>query len=159
METPNTVEGQLNGEGLRFALIASRFNSLVVDHMVSGAVDVLRRHGTEESDCTVIKVPGSFEIPVVAQRAARSGRYDAVVALGAVVRGATPHFDHVAAEATKGLAQVQMQADIAVGYGILTTDTLEQAIERAGTKAGNKGADAAMAALETARVLAALEAR
>ena len=152
-----TIEGQLSASGLRFGLVASRFNSLVVDHMVGGAEDILVRHGAASDDMTLLRVPGSFEIPLAAKRLAMSGRFDAVIALGAVIRGSTPHFDYIAAEVTKGLAQVQMGADIPVGYGVITTDTVEQAIERAGTKAGNKGADAAMAALETARVLEQLE--
>jgi len=152
-----TIEGRLDAAGLRFGLVASRFNSLVVDHMVGGAEDILVRHGAASEDMTLLRVPGSFEIPLAAKRLAASGRYDAVIALGAVIRGSTPHFDYIAAEVTKGLAQVQMEAGLPVGYGIITTDTLEQAIERAGTKAGNKGADAAMAALEMVRVLGQLE--
>ncbi|NIP82711.1 MAG: 6,7-dimethyl-8-ribityllumazine synthase [Gemmatimonadetes bacterium] len=152
-----TIEGRLDATGLRFGLVASRFNSLVVDHMVGGAEDVLVRHGARPEDLTLVKVPGSFELPLAAKRMAAAGGFDAVIALGAVIRGATPHFDHIAAEVTKGLAQVQMEAALPVGYGVLTTDTLEQAIERAGTKAGNKGADAALAALEMVRVLQQLE--
>lgn len=152
-----TIEGQLDATGLRFGLVASRFNSLVVDHMVGGAEDTLVRHGAASDDLTLMRVPGSFETPLAAQRLAHSGRFDAIIALGAVIRGATPHFDYVAAEVTKGLAQVQMGADIPVGYGVITADTVEQAIERAGTKAGNKGADAAMAALEMVRTLQQLE--
>jgi len=152
-----TIEGQLTASGLRFGLVASRFNSLVVDHMVGGAEDILVRHGAASDDMTLLRVPGSFEIPLAAKRLAESRRFDAVIALGAVIRGSTPHFDYIAGEVTKGLAQVQMAADIPVGYGVITTDTVEQAIERAGTKAGNKGADAAMAALETAQALKQLE--
>jgi 6,7-dimethyl-8-ribityllumazine synthase len=152
-----TIEGQLSASGLRFGLVASRFNSLVVDHMVGGAEDILVRHGAASDDLTLLRVPGSFEIPLAAQRLAASGRFDAVIALGAVIRGSTPHFDYIAAEVTKGLAQVQMGADIPVGYGVITTDTVEQAIERAGTKAGNKGADAAMAAMEMVQALKQLE--
>ena len=152
-----TIEGQLSASGLRFGLVASRFNSLVVDHMVGGAEDILVRHGGDSDDLTLLRVPGSFEIPLAAQRLAASGRFDAVIALGAVIRGSTPHFDYIAAEVTKGLAQVQMAADIPVGYGVITTDTVEQAIERAGTKAGNKGADAAMAAMEMVQALKQLE--
>jgi len=152
-----TIEGQLSATGLRFGLVASRFNSLVVDHMVGGAEDILVRHGAASDDMTLLRVPGSFEIPLAAKRLATSGRFDAVIALGAVIRGSTPHFDYIAGEVTKGLAQVQMDADIPVGYGVITTDTVEQAIERAGTKAGNKGADAAMAALEMVQALKQLE--
>jgi 6,7-dimethyl-8-ribityllumazine synthase len=152
-----TIEGQLNATGLRFGLVASRFNSLVVDHMVGGAEDILVRHGAASDDMTLLRVPGSFEIPLAAKRLAASARFDAVIALGAVIRGSTPHFDYIAGEVTKGLAQVQMDADIPVGYGVITTDTVEQAIERAGTKAGNKGSDAAMAALEMVQALKQLE--
>ncbi|HKJ71520.1 MAG TPA: 6,7-dimethyl-8-ribityllumazine synthase [Gammaproteobacteria bacterium] len=152
-----TIEGRLEAGGLRFGLVASRFNSLVVDHMVGGAEDILVRHGAASDDMTLLRVPGSFEIPLAARRLAASGRFDAVIALGAVIRGATPHFDYIAAEVTKGLAQVQMEAGIPVGYGVITTDTVEQAIERAGTKAGNKGADAAMAAMEMVQALKQLE--
>ncbi|HKL76757.1 MAG TPA: 6,7-dimethyl-8-ribityllumazine synthase [Gammaproteobacteria bacterium] len=152
-----TIEGQLRADGLRFGLVAGRFNSLVVEHMVGGAEDALVRHGADRDDLTLVRVPGSFEIPLAAKRMAASGQYDAIIALGAVIRGSTPHFDYVAAEVTKGLAQVQMDAEMPMGYGVLTTDTVEQAIERAGTKAGNKGADAAMAALEMANVLTRLE--
>ena len=152
-----TIEGQLRADGLRFGLVAGRFNSLVVEHMVGGAEDALVRHGAESDHLTLVRVPGSFEIPLAAKRLAASGRYDGIIALGAVIRGSTPHFDYVAAEVTKGLAQVQMDAEMPMGYGVLTTDTVEQAIERAGTKAGNKGADAAMAALEMANVLTRLE--
>jgi len=152
-----TIEGQLRADGLRFGLVAGRFNSLVVEHMVGGAEDALVRHGANSDDLTLVRVPGSFEIPLAAKRLAASGRYDGIIALGAVIRGSTPHFDYVAAEVTKGLAQVQMDAEVPMGYGVLTTDTVEQAIERAGTKAGNKGADAAMAALEMANVLTRLE--
>jgi 6,7-dimethyl-8-ribityllumazine synthase len=152
-----TIEGQLRADGLRFGLVAGRFNSLVVEHMVGGAEDALVRHGADGDDLTLVRVPGSFEIPLAAKRMAASGHYDAIIALGAVIRGSTPHFDYVAAEVTTGLAQVQLDAEMPMGYGVLTTDTVEQAIERAGTKAGNKGADAAMAALEMANVLTRLE--
>ena len=151
------IEGQLDATGLRFGLVASRFNSLVVDHMIGGAEDILRRHGARDDDLTLVRVPGSFETPLAVKRLAGRADLDAVIALGAVIRGGTPHFDYVAAEVSKGLAQVQMEADKPVGYGIITADTVEQAIERAGTKAGNKGADAAMAALETVNVLKVLD--
>ena len=152
-----TIEGQLDAKGLRFGLVASRFNSLVVDHMVGGAEDILVRHGVRPEDLTLVKVPGSFELPLATKRLAAGQGFDAVIALGAVIRGATPHFDHIAGEVTKGLAQVQMESGLPIGYGVITTDTVEQAIERAGTKAGNKGADAAMAALEMVNVLRQLE--
>ena len=151
-----TVEGGFDGKGKRFAITASRFNAFVVDHLVEGAADVLRRHGVAEGDITVYKCPGAWELPVLTRRVAEKGEVDAVVAVGAVIRGGTPHFDYVAAEVTKGLAQVGMQAAIPVTFGVLTTDTIEQAIERSGTKAGNKGAEAAMAALEMVNLLAAL---
>jgi 6,7-dimethyl-8-ribityllumazine synthase len=133
----------------RFALVASRFNHFVVEHLVAGAQDALRRHGVREEHVSIVHTPGSWELPWVARRLARSGQFDAVVALGAVIRGGTPHFEYVAGEAAKGLAQAMMDSDVPVLFGVITTDTIEQAIERAGTKAGNKGWDAAMAALET----------
>ena len=148
-----TIEGKYDAKGLRFALVASRFNDFIVDKLIAGAIDYLIRHGAVEDDLTVIRVPGAFEMPLAARKAAQSGRYHGVICLGAVIRGATPHFDFVAAEASKGLAHVALETGMPIGFGLLTTDTLEQAIERAGAKAGNKGADAAAAALETIRVL------
>jgi 6,7-dimethyl-8-ribityllumazine synthase len=150
---PAFVEGKLTSQGLRFALIASRFNSFVTDRLVEGALDAIVRTGGDPDSVRVYKVPGSFEIPLVAKRLATSGRYDAVICLGAVIRGATPHFDFVAAEVAKGVAHVALETGIPVTFGVLTTETLEQAIERAGSKAGNKGWDAAMAAVETANLL------
>lgn len=141
-------EGHFRAEGRRFALVTSRFNGFIVEQLVKGAIDAIVRHGGAESDIAIYRAPGAFELPVLAQRVARSRRYDAIVALGAVIRGSTPHFDYVAGEAVKGLAQVAMQADLPVTFGVLTVDTIEQAIERAGTKAGNKGAEAALAAIE-----------
>lgn len=132
----------------RFAIVASRFNDFVVGHLVAGAVDTLRRHGVAEERVELVRVPGSWELPLLARRLAKSGRFAAVIALGAVIRGATPHFDHVANAAARGLSQAMMDSDVPVLFGVLTTDTLEQAIERAGSKAGNKGSDAAVAALE-----------
>ena len=143
-----TVEGGYQGSGLKIGIVASRFNSFVVDHLVAGAVDALLRHGVNDEDIHVYKVPGSWEIPATARRLSEAGRFDAVVCVGAVIRGGTPHFDYVAAEVSKGVAAVGMQSPVPVSFGILTTDTIEQAIERSGTKAGNKGADAAMSALE-----------
>jgi 6,7-dimethyl-8-ribityllumazine synthase len=134
-------------------VVVARFNSLVTEQLLSGAVDAFRRHGVEERDVDVFRCPGTFELSPVLRRVARSGRYDAVIALGAVIRGGTPHFEYVAAEATKGVAQVSMEADCAVTMGVLTCDTMEQALERAGVKAGNKGAEAAVAAIEQANVL------
>jgi len=144
------LEGQLNAKGLRVALVVSRFNEFLVDKLVAGARDCLLRHGAEESALTEIRVPGSFELPFVAKLAAESGRYDAVVCLGAVIRGGTPHFEYIAAEAAKGIAQVGLATGVPTIFGVLTTDTLEQAIERSGTKSGNKGWDAALGAIELA---------
>jgi len=145
---PKIIEGNLQSTGLKFAIVASRFNNFVVDRLVDGALDALRRTGASDQDVTLMRTPGSFEIPALAQRAAASGSYDAVICVGAVIRGGTPHFDYIAAEVTKGIAQVAMSAGVPVVYGVITTDTIEQAIERAGTKAGNKGYDAAMTAVE-----------
>ncbi len=144
-----TLEGfQVSSPGARFVLVASRFNSLVVEPLISGAADALRRHGVNDEDITLVRVPGSWEIPWAVRRIAESGKADAIVALGAVVRGSTPHFDYVAGEVAKGVAQVCMQTGVIVTFGVLTTDTMEQALDRAGGKSGNKGADAALAALE-----------
>ena len=149
----NIIEGQLIGEGKRFGIIASRFNDFISEKLVSGALDALTRTGTSSEDIDILKVPGAFEIPLAAQQMAGSGKYHAVICLGAVIRGATPHFDYVSAEVSKGIAQVSLETRIPVIFGILTTDTVEQAIERAGTKSGNKGWSAAMAAVEMANVL------
>jgi 6,7-dimethyl-8-ribityllumazine synthase len=148
----NVYEGSLVATGLKVAVVVARFNSLVTEQLLAGAADALRRHGVEDRDIDVFRCPGTFELSPVLRRAARSGRYDAVIALGAVIRGGTPHFEYVAAEATKGVAQVSMEADCAVTMGVLTCDTMEQALERAGVKAGNKGAEAAVAAIEQANV-------
>ncbi|MBI5018353.1 MAG: 6,7-dimethyl-8-ribityllumazine synthase [Deltaproteobacteria bacterium] len=152
---PAFIEGKLTSQGLRIAMIASRFNSFVTDRLVEGAIDAISRTGGDPDAVRVYKVPGAFEIPLVAKKLALSGRFDAVVCLGAVIRGSTPHFDYVASEVAKGVAQVSLEAGIPVSFGVLTTDTLEQAIDRAGAKAGNKGWDAAMAAVETANLLRA----
>lgn len=144
------LEGQLNAKGLRVALVVSRFNEFLVDKLVAGARDCLLRHGADEAALTEIRVPGSFELPFVAKLAAESGRYDAVICLGAVIRGGTPHFEYIAAEAAKGIAQVGLSTGVPTIFGVLTTDTLEQAIERSGTKSGNKGWDAALGAIELA---------
>jgi 6,7-dimethyl-8-ribityllumazine synthase len=149
----NVYEGSLVATGLKFGIVVARFNGLVTEQLLQGAEDALRRHGAKDADVDVFRCPGTFELPSLLRRVARSGRYDAVVALGAVIRGGTPHFEYVAAEATKGVGVVAMEADCAVTMGILTCDTLEQALERAGVKAGNKGADAAVAAIEQANVL------
>ena len=146
-------EGNLIATGLKAALVVSRFNSLITEQLLSGAADTLRRHGAADGDIEVFRCPGTFELPAVLKRVAQSGRFDLVIALGAVIRGGTPHFDYVAGEATKGVAQVSLEAGCAVSLGILTCDTMEQALERAGVKAGNKGAEAAAAAIEQANVL------
>jgi len=153
---PNIIEGKLDAKGLRVGLLVSRFNSFISDRLVEGAIDGLLRHNAEKDDITIVRVPGAFEIPPAAQQMAKSGRFDAIVCLGAVIRGATPHFDYVSAEVTKGVASVSMESGIPVAFGVLTTDTIEQAIERAGSKAGNKGFDAAMAAIEMANLYRAL---
>jgi len=149
----NVYEGSLVATGLKAAIVVSRFNSLVTEQLAQGALDALVRHGVKEGEVDLFRCPGTFELPALLRRVAASGRYDAVVALGAVIRGGTPHFEYVAAEATKGVAQVAMEAGCSVSMGILTCDTLEQALERAGVKAGNKGAEAAVAAIEQANVL------
>lgn len=142
------IEGKIDASGLKTAIIVSRFNEFITGKLLGGAVDCLKRHNSNEEDITAVWVPGSFEIPSVAKRLVDTGNYDSIICLGAVIRGATPHFDYVSAEVSKGVAQVGMTADIPVIFGVLTTDTIEQAIERAGTKAGNKGFDAAMTAIE-----------
>jgi 6,7-dimethyl-8-ribityllumazine synthase len=149
--------GNLVGTGLKIAIVSSRWNDFMGSRLLEGARDALIRHGVAESDIDVALVPGSFELPLAAQKAAQSGRYDAVVCLGVVIRGATPHFDYVAGEAAKGIAQVALQSGVPVGFGVVTADTLEQAIERAGSKAGNKGVEAALAAIEMANLLRQLE--
>jgi 6,7-dimethyl-8-ribityllumazine synthase len=149
----NVHEGTLIATGLKVALVVSRFNSLITEQLLSGAADTLRRHGASDADLEVFRCPGTFELPPLLRRVAASGRFDAVIALGAVIRGGTPHFDYVAGEAVKGVAQVSMEAACAVAMGILTCDSMEQALERAGVKAGNKGAEAATAAIEQAQVL------
>jgi len=145
-------EGKLIAKGLKFGIIVSRFNSFITNRMLEGALDALLRHNADEKNIEVYKVPGSFEIPSLALRLAESNKYDAIICLGAVIRGETPHFDFVAAETSKGIAQVSLKSKIPVIYGIITADTVEQAIDRAGTKAGNKGADAAVAAIEMANL-------
>ncbi len=150
----NIIEGNLRATGKKFALVVSRFNSFVVEHLVDGAIDALERHGeVNEQDITIVRVPGAYELPLAAQKLAASGKYDGIVALGAVIRGGTPHFDFVAGECNKGLAQVSLQHSIPLAFGVITTDTIEQAIERSGTKAGNKGAEAALTALEMVNVV------
>jgi 6,7-dimethyl-8-ribityllumazine synthase len=150
---PKILEAQINAQGIRLAVVASRFNSLIVERLIAGAIDSYLRHGGLEDDLTVIKVPGAFELPLAVKVAAKTGLYDALVALGAVIRGSTPHFEYVAAEVSKGLAQVQLETLIPVSFGVLTCDSAEQAIDRAGVKSGNKGFDAVVSAVETARLL------
>lgn len=157
MSQIRTIEGELTAGGARFALLASRFNSFIVEHLVQGAMDTLRRHGAADEAMEIIRVPGAFELPLAAQRLAASHRYQAVIALGAVIRGSTPHFEYIAGSCVRGLGDVALQSRIPVVCGVLTVDTIEQAIERAGTKAGNKGAEAALSALEMVNLLAKLE--
>jgi 6,7-dimethyl-8-ribityllumazine synthase len=153
----NLIEGNLIvPEGARFAVVASRFNHFVVDRLVEGAVDALVRHGADAKNVTVVRVPGAFELPLVVRRLAASKKVDAVIALGAVIRGATPHFDYVAGEAAKGIGAAAASSDVPVAFGVLTTETIEQAVERAGTKQGNKGWDAAMSAIEMVSLVKAL---
>jgi len=146
------IEGDLQGQGVKVSIVVSRFNGFITDRLLEGALDALRRHGVEEKGITVVRVPGSFEIPLGVRRAAGQ-KVDAVIALGALIRGSTPHFDYLSAEVIKGVAQVTLETGIPVSFGVLTTDTVEQAIERAGTKAGNKGAEAAQSALEMVSLL------
>lgn len=153
MHQLKTIEGQLQAKGLKIAIVASRFNDIIVDRLIGGSVDYLTRHGLDPKNITLVRIPGAFELPVVCAKLAKSKKYSGIVALGAVIRGATPHFDFVANEATKGLAHISLETGIPIGFGLLTTDTVEQAVERAGSKAGNKGVDAAAALLETIRVL------
>jgi 6,7-dimethyl-8-ribityllumazine synthase len=152
-----TIEGHFTAAGdARYGLVLARFNSLIVERLLEGAVDTLRRHGVSNERMTVVRVPGAYELPLAAQAMARSGAYDAVIALGCVIRGSTPHFDYVAGEAAKGLAMVSLAENLPVSFGVLTTDSIEQAIERAGTKAGNKGVDAALGAIEMVSLMAQL---
>lgn len=154
----NIIEGNVRATGKKFALVVSRFNSFVVESLVDGALDALERHGeVNEQDITLVRVPGAYELPIAAQKLAQTKKFDAIIALGAVIRGSTPHFEFVAGECNKGLAQVSMQYNIPVAFGVITTDSIEQAIERSGTKAGNKGAEAAITALEMVNVIANIE--
>jgi 6,7-dimethyl-8-ribityllumazine synthase len=152
------IEGDLKVRRAKYAILVARFNSFIVESLLEGAKDALVRHGVETSDIDIIRAPGAFELPLVAKRVAAKGDYDAIVALGAVIRGGTPHFDYVAGECVKGLATVSLDADIPVSFGVLTVDSIEQAIERAGTKAGNKGAEAALSALEMVNLLKEIDA-
>lgn len=157
MSKVKVYEGNLSAEGGKFALVASRFNSFIVDQLEAGAIDALIRHGAKKEDIHLVKAPGAFELPIVVQKLAASKKYDAIIALGAVIRGGTPHFEYVAGECVKGIAQVSLQYSIPVSFGVLTVDTLEQAIERAGTKAGNKGAEAALSAIEMVSLFNSLD--
>ena len=146
------IEGELQAKGLKFGIIVSRFNDFITSRLLDGAIDALVRHGAKEDDIEVVKVPGSFEIPLVAKKMASKGAYNAVICLGTVIRGATPHFDYVAAEVSKGIAAASIETGVPIAFGVITSDTIEQAVERAGTKAGNKGWDAAITAIEMAQV-------
>jgi len=152
-----TFEGNLVGTGLKVGIVVSRFNEFITSKLLGGAEDALKRHGVEEADVSVTWVPGAFEIPMIAKKLARTGNYDAVITLGTVIRGATPHFEYVSGEVAKGVANLGMQEEIPVIFGVLTTDTIEQAIERAGTKAGNKGWEAAVSAIEMANLIRSIE--
>jgi len=156
-ETPKIIEGDLLARDLRFAFVAARFNDFVVEPLIRGAVDALKRHGVSEKQIEIIRVPGAFDIPIAARKLSLSRRYDALIALGAVVRGQTPHFDYVAGECASGLARIALESGVPIAFGVLTTDTMEQAVDRAGGKSGNKGADAALAAIEMANLLRRLD--
>lgn len=145
---PKIIEGKIVAKGMKFGIVASRFNDFICGRLIEGTIDALMRAGAEEKDIVIYKVPGSFELPLTAKKLAKSGRFDAVICLGAIIRGATPHFEYISAEVSKGIAVVGLETEVPVVFGVLTTDTIEQAIERAGTKSGNKGADAAMTAIE-----------
>jgi len=147
------IQGELQAKGLKFGVVVSRFNEFINSKLLEGAEDALVRHGARSEDIDVVRVPGAFEIPLIAKRLAEAGRYDAIICLGTVIRGATPHFDYVAAEVSKGIAQVMLETGVAVAFGVITSDTIEQAVERAGSKSGNKGWDAAMSAIEMAQVI------
>lgn len=148
-----TIEGQLSVDTAKFAIVVGRWNAFVVESLLAGAIDCLKRHGAKEDNITIIRAPGAFEIPLVTKKVANQKAHDAIIALGAVIRGGTPHFEYVAGECVKGLAQVSLDAEVPVSFGVLTVDTIEQAIERAGTKAGNKGEEAALSAIEMVNIL------
>jgi 6,7-dimethyl-8-ribityllumazine synthase len=156
-EQPKIIEGELLARDLRFAIVAARFNDFVVDPLIRGALDALRRHGVADKQIDIVRVPGAFDIPVVARKLALAQRYDALIALGCVIRGQTPHFDYVAGECAGGIARIALESGVPIAFGVLTTDTAEQAVDRAGGKAGNKGADAALVALEMANLLRRLD--
>jgi 6,7-dimethyl-8-ribityllumazine synthase len=157
MNNITTFSGDFSAKGIRVGIVAGRFNDFIVDSLISGAIDTLVRHGCSKNDIELARVPGAVEIPLAVQRMGQTGKYDAIIALGAVIRGGTPHFDFVAGECSKGLGQLTLQLDMPVSFGVLTVDTIEQAIERAGTKAGNKGAEAAMGTIEMVNVLRQIE--
>lgn len=148
-----TIQGELQAKGLRFGIVVSRFNDFITSKLLEGALDALLRHGCREEDINIVKVPGSFEIPLVAKKLALKGSFDAVICLGTVIRGATPHFEYVASEVSKGIASASLETGVPMAFGVITSDTIEQAVERAGTKSGNKGFDAAMTAIEMAQVI------
>jgi 6,7-dimethyl-8-ribityllumazine synthase len=152
-QTPQVIEGHLSAQGFKFAIISARFNSFIVEQLELGAIDAIRRHGGDLSQVKVYKAPGAYELPILAKKVAQTGQFDAIIALGAVIRGSTPHFDFVANECVKGLASVSLEHNLHISFGVLTVDSIEQAIERAGTKAGNKGAEAAQVAIEMADLL------
>ena len=154
---PQFFEGKLEAKGLKFGIVVSRFNSFISERLLEGAIDALVRHGASDADISVARVPGAFEIPLAAKKLAGSGSYDAVICLGAVIRGSTPHFDYVASEVSKGVASVSLESNVPIAFGVLTTDTIEQAVERAGTKAGNKGFEAAVTAIETVNLFKAIK--
>ncbi len=153
----NVYEGKITGEGKRFALVVARFNDFISDRLMNGALDALARHGTKDENIDIVKVPGSFEIPLMAKKMAQKNQYDAIICLGAVIRGSTPHFEYVSAEVSKGVASVSLESGVPVIFGVVTTDTLEQAIERAGSKSGNKGWAAAVAAMEMANLMESVD--
>lgn len=152
-----TIEGKLIAKGLRFGIVLSRFNNFISERLLEGAMDALKRSGAEEADCYVVRVPGAFEIPLAAKKLTKEKRFDAILCLGCVIRGATPHFEYIAQEVTKGIAHLALDSEIPIAFGVLITDTIEQAIERAGTKIGNKGFDAALAAIEMANLMREIE--
>lgn len=154
---PQFFEGNLDAKGQKVGIVVSRFNSFICERLLEGAIDALVRHGADEADIHVARVPGAFEIPLAAKKMAQAGKYDALICLGAVIRGSTPHFDYVASEVTKGVASVSLESGVPISFGVLTTDTIEQAVERAGTKAGNKGFEAAVTAIEAVNLFKAIK--
>ena len=157
IDVPKVIEGELTARDLRFGIVVTRFNEFVVEPLLRGALDALKRHGATEKQIEIVRVPGAFDMPIAVRKLAMSRRYEALVALGAVIRGQTPHFDYVAGECASGLARIALESGVPIGFGVLTTDTMEQAVDRAGGKAGNKGADAALASLEMANLLRRLD--